>query len=50
MFSKDSLRKNTYIFNSLNERMEISIRTIAKERKVVQITNDIQQITSVIIN
>lgn len=47
MFDKDSLRKNVYLFNALSQHMHISLKVIAKERKVAHITNDIPLILAV---
>ena len=40
LFSRESLRRNVYLFNSLSSTMELPVKTILRERRVAAITTD----------
>ena len=47
LFNKESLRRNVYLFNSLNHALELPIKTIAREHKVAAISEHYMEIIAV---
>jgi hypothetical protein len=40
MLSKESLRRNVYLFNALTPQLTLPLRVLAKERRISNITQD----------